>query len=124
MQLARRAAPLVVGPAAFAAAMAAGVVLLYAVYIPAHLARAPHAPALLRRLVVYGATALVVGGALAVLFGLPIVVARRWHFNALLSVVIAAAIMGITAHYALQTLSVINDCEYGHAFPLDVAGCD
>jgi hypothetical protein len=104
--------------------MLAGIVVLYALYIPLHFARAPHASEAVREVLVWGITAAVVASALIVLFALPIAAARWWRVSAVASVIIAAALMGMTAHYALQVISVINDCEYERAVPLHVVGCN
>ncbi|MBI5283849.1 MAG: hypothetical protein HY874_02035 [Chloroflexi bacterium] len=122
--LKRYAGSVAVGGASFACAIVVVVLMFEIVYGTYQLLGARDAAASIRRVLAYSAFMFIVAPPLAILFDLPLLAARRWRTNVLVSCLVAGVLAGLIGNPLVKVISRFNDCELGHAFPYDIAGCD
>jgi len=123
MLVARVAGIAMLGAIAYVSAIVASLIFLgatYTVYRQFDPSHAPHnLQVALALLQTAGATVVILATSVAV----PVVTVRRTNFLALGSVAVSGLLIGVTAHWYLTWLSVVNDCNLHSSVPYRVAGC-
>ena len=94
----------------------AAYVLLLALAIANTVFGAPGSHAL-RQVVAYAGLIAIVGGSLLVLVKVPFALGGRFRANVWIALAVAAILSGLTAHWLLQVISILNDCTVEASVP-------
>ena len=71
----------------------------------------------LRQAVAYAGLIATVGGSLLVLVRVPFALGGRFRANVWIALAVAAILSGLTAHWLLQVISIVNDCTVEVSVP-------